>query len=173
MKMMGITVVVWVLFASLAPSVTATPPPTWQQLLEDAKKAYQKGDKVQTEKLLQQALSEAERLGPDHPSLAVCLYNLARVQADMGRFEAAEPLLLRTVTILAGVWGADNPRVSVAQLSLADVRVAQNHFADAEPLYLDHYAALLRKAGRPAEAEPLEARVRDIRGKQSPPPRTP
>jgi tetratricopeptide (TPR) repeat protein len=197
MKSGWITGVVWVVFVGLTAKGLAAPilpPEPWEQLLAEAKKAYLQGDLVKTQRLLQEALSEAERLGPEDPSVAVCLYNLARVQADSGHYEVAEPLLQRTVAILAKVWGADNPRVAVAQVSLADVRVAQKRLADAEPLYqsavaalekslgrehtmvglaLERYAVLLRKASRPGEAEPLEARARDIRVKPPQPPRVP
>src|SRR5262245_57862929 len=113
------TVILSLLVSGLAWCATAAadpmPPDPWQHIAEDAKKAHKNGDKAQAEKLLQQSLQEAEKLGPEHPAVAVCLHNLSRLFTEQGKFTEAEPLMQRAVAILNKNWGPDNPRVVFAQ----------------------------------------------------------
>jgi tetratricopeptide (TPR) repeat protein len=159
----------------------------WQKQAEEAKKAHQRGDQAQAEKLLQLSYQEAEKFGPDDPRFAVSLHNLANFYASQGKYSQAEPLSQRAVAILEKVRGAEHPQTAVARVGLADLYQVEGRYPEAEPLYLrsvtslekglgkDHtmvalalerYALLLRKTQRATTADAIEARVKEIRSKQ-------
>ncbi len=71
------------------------------------------------------------------------VYQAALYQAQ-GNYAEAEPLYQRSLAILEKALGAEHPNVATS---------------------LEKYAALLRKTGRDAEAEKLEARAKAIRAK--------
>lgn len=55
----------------------------------------------QAEPLMRRALSIAEKsYGPEHPSVAIRLNNLAALLQDTNRLEEAEPLMQRALIIL-------------------------------------------------------------------------
>jgi tetratricopeptide (TPR) repeat protein len=159
----------------------------WQQHAEAAKKAHQKGDQVQAEKLLQLSYQEAEKFGPDDARFAVSMHNLANFYATQGKYHQAEPLYQRAVGILEKTRGAEHPQTAIARVGLADLYQVEGRLPEAEPLYLrsvtslekgmgkDHtmvalalerYALLLRKTQRATTADAVEARVKEIRAKQ-------
>jgi tetratricopeptide (TPR) repeat protein len=136
----------------------------------------------EAEPLYQLALAIKEKaLGPDHPSTATSLNNLAGLHDDQGRYVEAEPLYQRALTIDEKASGPDHPDTAVSLNNLALLFKRQGRYGEAEPLYLralaicekalgpDHpdtvqsvrnYALFLRKRGRAAEAEKLEARFK-------------
>ena len=81
-----------------------------------------------------------------HPDVAISLNNLAALYRAQhpGKYEQAEPLYQRALTISEKALGPEHPDVAKS---------------------LDNYADLLRKTGRNAEAESLEKRARAIRAK--------
>jgi len=83
-------------------------------------------------------------LGPEHPSVAVGLNNLAGLYQDQGKYAEAEPLYQRALAIAELTLGPAHPNVATS---------------------LENYASLLRKTNRNAEADKLEERARAIRAK--------
>jgi tetratricopeptide (TPR) repeat protein len=160
----------------------------WEQYVKAAKEAYQGKDYDGCVKLLHSALAEAEKGGSEDPRVAVTLHNLANLAAARQRYAEAEQLELRALGILEKTRGPSDVRVAVAVLGLADLYAVQAKNTEAEAAYqralavfersvgrehaivatvLERYAALLRKTNRSADAERLEARVHEIREKQT------
>ena len=84
--------------------------------------------------------------GPDHPTTATLLNNLAELDDAEGRYADAEPLYKRATAIDEKALGPDHPDVATG---------------------LENYAALFRKTDRNAEADTLEARAKAIRAKHA------
>jgi tetratricopeptide (TPR) repeat protein len=97
---------------------------------------------VEAELILKRALAIDEKLfGPRHPNIALNLNNLAVNYRLRGRYDEAEVLLKQALEILEESLGKEHPLV-------ANI--------------LEHYAHLLHKMDRSAEAEKLENRFRAI-----------
>jgi tetratricopeptide (TPR) repeat protein len=93
------------------------------------------------------ALARRERaLGPEHPSMASSLNNLAELYRTRDRHAEAEPLLERALAIWEMVLGPEHPRVAAG---------------------LDTLAGLYRAQGRCEQATLLESRARAIRTKRA------
>jgi tetratricopeptide (TPR) repeat protein len=80
------------------------------------------------------ALAE-QSYGPDHPKLASALNNLAVLYEEQGRYEDAESLKKRALTIGEKAWGPDHPVVANYLNNLAFNYANQSRYAEAEPLY--------------------------------------
>ncbi len=108
---------------------------------------YEAGRYEQAIPFYREALDFGEReFGPDHPTTATLLDNLAVLYHSRGRYEEAEPLYQRALAIREKALGKGHPLVA---LSLAN------------------YATLLRETGRGAEANKMEARAKEIRAKHA------
>ncbi|NDY74971.1 tetratricopeptide repeat protein, partial [Desulfobacter hydrogenophilus] len=71
------------------------------------------GKYEEAEPLYQRALKIRETvLGPDHPSVATTLNNLAGLYESQGKYEEAEPLYQRALKIRETVLGPDHPSVA-------------------------------------------------------------
>lgn len=87
------------------------------------------------------ALKVAEEIvGPDHPSVATSLNNLAALYETQGHYAQAEPLYKRALQIHEKALGPDHPRVATS---------------------LNNLSALYRATGRILEAQELEKRLSD------------
>ncbi len=135
------------------------------------------------------ALRMGEReFGPEHPTTATLLNNLALLYYAQGRYADAEPLYKRSLAIREKALGPEHPDVGQSLNNLAALYGDQGRYADAEPLYkrsltvwekalgpehpnvatsLENYAKLLRETERDAEAEELEARGKAIRARHA------
>jgi tetratricopeptide (TPR) repeat protein len=72
--------------------------------------------------LLERALAIAEAAhGPDHPTVAVRLNDLALILRDLGRPQDARPLLERALAITEAAYGPDHPDVVIRLSNLARV----------------------------------------------------
>ncbi len=172
---------------SAAPAQDAA---AWQKYVEEAKQAHRKKDDARSERLLREALHEAEKFGPEDYRVALTLHNLANLAAAHQQYAAAEAQYRRALGILEKVRGPAHSQVGVVTLGLADLYAAQGKPVEAEGAYqrdlmifekalgpdhpivgtvLERYAALLRRTNRPGEAGPLEARARAIRTKGNTP----
>ena len=81
------------------------------------------GHLAAAEPLYQRALAITEAaLGPDHPSVAICLNNLAGLYRASGRLAAAEPLFQRALEIFRNVLGDDHPNTKTVANNLASLR---------------------------------------------------
>ena len=118
-----------------------------------------------------------QQLGLDHTSTATILNNLAALYQEQGKYNEAEPLALRALTIHKQKLGNNHPHTALCLNTLAKVYWRQGKYSEAEPLYLhalqiyeqqlgrDHpmahkirrnYILLLRTLGRDDKATELE-----------------
>ena len=125
------------------------------------------------------AITEAQ-LGPDHPSTATSLNNLAELHRSMGRYGEAEPLYQRALAIKEAQLGPDHPSTATSLNNLAELYRSMGRYGEAEPLSrralaineaqlgpdhpstansLNNLAALYDSMGRYGEAEPLYRRA--------------
>jgi tetratricopeptide (TPR) repeat protein len=116
----------------------------WETLTDQAQSLYQQGQYHRAVVVAQQALDIAEKaVGPNHPSVAASLSNLAVLYHVQGQYVQAEPLYKRALAIREKALGPEHPDVATS---------------------LENIAGLYRKTGRDTEAEPLEKRAQAIRG---------
>jgi tetratricopeptide (TPR) repeat protein len=76
--------------------------------------------------------------GPDHPTVATRLNNLATILQDLGQPEAARPLQERALAIDEAAYGPDHPEVAT---------------------HLNNLAMILQDLGQPGAARPLQERA--------------
>ena len=76
-----------------------------------------------------------QRMGTDHPDVALSLNNLAALYDNQGRYDAAEPLYLRSLKIREAKLGTDHPDVAQSLNNLAVLYDNQGRYDAAEPLY--------------------------------------
>jgi tetratricopeptide (TPR) repeat protein len=86
-------------------------------------------------------------LGPDHPSVASALNDLAELYKKEARYADSEPLYKRALAIREKVLGPDHPDVAQSLNNLADLYSAQGRHADAEPLYKRALASTPERKG--------------------------
>ena len=104
---------------------------------------YQQGRYSEAEPYAKEALRlGTEELGPNDPTTAALLDNLALLYEAQGRYAEAEPLYRRSLAIREKALGPEHPDVAGS---------------------LENYAALLRRTARADEAERMEARAKAIR----------
>jgi len=97
---------------------------------------YNQGRYSEAMPLAQRALAILEKaLGPNHPSVAVSLNNLAELYQAEGRYAEAEPLYKRSLAIREKALGPVHPDVAASLGNLAQLYKDQGRFADAEPLF--------------------------------------
>ena len=140
--------VVGVLCVALWTAAASAQQTRWEKLTDAGVKAYQEGRYAEAEKLLSDALKEAEKLGPNDPRLAASLNNLAAIYDAQGKYAEAEPLYKRSLAIREKALGPDHPDVATT---------------------LENYADLMRKTGREAEAEKMKVRATAIREQHAKP----
>jgi tetratricopeptide (TPR) repeat protein len=118
--------------------------------------------------------------GPDHPTVATRLNNLALILQDTNRIDEAEPLMRRALAIDQAAFGPDHANVARDLNNLGIMLLTTNRLAEAESsvrraliideanLGPDHpkvatklnsLANLLQATNRVADAEPLMRRV--------------
>ncbi len=115
----------------------------WETLNAEVISLYQKGQYDRAVVVAKKALDVAEKaVGPDHPSVATSLNNLALLYDTQGQYAPAEPLYKRSLAIREKALGPDHPDVATS---------------------LENMAALYRATQREKEAEKLEQRAARIR----------
>lgn len=98
--------------------------------------SYGAGDYRDGEQPLIEALQIREKaLGPDHPSVAATLNNLANLYYAQSKYEAAEPLYQRSLKIREKALEPDDPDVAISINNLASLFFAQGKYETAELLY--------------------------------------
>ena len=150
-----------------------------------ARVLYQQKRYAQAEPLAQWALAvrEADK-GSASDSVFQCLYTLALIRLAQQHYAEAEPLLERALAIQEKELGPDHVNTTLILDRLATVCREQGKLTEAEPLYLraiailermtpdenlelaemaEHYAVLLRRLKRDADADQWDARARTIR----------
>jgi len=83
---------------------------------------------------LQKRIANCE--GKADPNLALCLDGLAMLYRSQGRYNEAEPLFLRSQSILESQLGADHPHVAASLNNLAALYQSQGRYSEAESLFL-------------------------------------
>jgi tetratricopeptide (TPR) repeat protein len=82
----------------------------WEVLTEEVMSLYQKGQYDRAMVVAKKALEVAEQtVGPDHPSVATSLNNLAALYKTQGQYAQAEPLYKRSLAIREKALGPDHP----------------------------------------------------------------
>lgn len=156
------------------------------QALSHLARAYvAQGKFVEAEPLYLRALTiyQTQR-GPNHMDVAATLNNLGILHKMHGQYAAAEPFLTRALAIKEQLLGPYDSEVGLSAQNLGMLYVAQERYEQAEPLLrralaiweqgpesvdlaksLEHYAGVLQKQGRTAEADALQARAKTIRAR--------
>jgi tetratricopeptide (TPR) repeat protein len=138
---------------------------------------YNAGKYSEAISLGERVLSIREReLGPNHPSVASSLNNLATFYHAQGRYADAERLYQRSLAIREKALGPNHTEVAASLDNLAVMYALQDRYADAEQLHkralsiyenalgpnhpdvgrvLNNLASLYQDKGRYAQAEPL------------------
>ena len=103
---------------------------------------------AEAEPLLERALAIYEQqLGPEHPSTATSLNNLAGLYRLQGKYPEAEPLLERALAIREQQLGPEHPDTATSLNNLASLYQAQGKYPEAEPLYQRALAIYTRAFG--------------------------
>ena len=76
-----------------------------------------------------------KKFGPNHPTVAMTLTNLALLYARQGRYAEAEPFYKRSLAIDEAALGPNHPSVATTLNNLALLYARQGRYAEAEPLY--------------------------------------
>jgi tetratricopeptide (TPR) repeat protein len=92
------------------------------------------------------AIDEAAH-GPDHPTIATALNNLAGALRALGHPEQAQPLYERALAIDEAAHGPDHPTIATALNNLAGALRALGHPEEAQPLY-ERALAIRRPSNR-------------------------
>ena len=149
-------------------------------LNREVEKFFRDGNYRSAMTLAQWASVLAEKkFGPNHPTVAMTLTNLALLYARQGRYAEAEPLYKRSLAIDEAALGPNHPSIATTLNNLALLYARQGRYAEAEPLYrrslvidratlgpnhpsvattLNNLAGLYETQGRYTEAEPLYQR---------------
>ena len=115
----------------------------WETLNDEVMSLYRQGQYKRAVVVAKKALEIAEEaVGPDHPSVAASLNNLAALNATQGQYAQAELLHKRALAIREKALGPEHPSVAMS---------------------LENMAELYRQTGRNKEAEALEKRAKAIR----------
>ncbi len=182
-------VVLFVVLLFSWPGTAAAQSDALMQAFQQYQALEKQGRYAEAERFARKALELGEQeFGPEHPTTATLLNNLAALYHAQGRYADAEPLFKRALAIDEKALGPDHFGLATDLHNLAMLYDAQGRLADAEPLFkralaiwekalspehpylatsLETYAALLRKTGRDAEAEELEARGKAIRARHA------
>jgi tetratricopeptide (TPR) repeat protein len=94
-----------------------------------------KGQLLEAEVKLTEALKEAEEFGESDPRLDETLNQLAEVYVAQGKHHESESLYLRSLTIRVQQGGPSDPDVAQALHALGDAHLAQGNFDVAEGMY--------------------------------------
>ncbi|MEO0934022.1 MAG: tetratricopeptide repeat protein, partial [Cyanobacteria bacterium J06641_2] len=127
-----------------------------------------------------------QRLGEEHPSVALSLNNLAGIYQFQGRYKEAEPLFLQALGLIKKLLGEEHYSVAISLNNLAGLYRLQGRYKEAEPLYLqalklrkkllgeehssvalslNNLAGIYQFQGRYEEAEPLFLQALGLRKK--------
>ena len=158
----------------------------WKALNDEAIGLYRKGDLDGAAQRAREATAAAESaLGPDHPSVATCLNNLAAILRAEKKYDEARNLYARVLAIRERTAGPSSPEAALALNNLAVLHDAQDQFEPAEAYYLraldireklqpegletaatlQALAAVYMAQRKYDRAEPLLVRALAIRGK--------
>jgi serine/threonine protein kinase/tetratricopeptide (TPR) repeat protein len=112
--------------AKRRPDASGAPPAqaqdeAWSEAFEAGQKAFKTGNYRAAETSFQEALSEAERLGPNNSRLARTLRGLGAALANLARFSEAEEILRRSLKLREEGPGLGPTEITDSQLWLGFV----------------------------------------------------
>jgi tetratricopeptide (TPR) repeat protein/transcriptional regulator with XRE-family HTH domain len=147
--------------------------------------SYVQRNYQKAQSLFQRAYTLWEELyGPQHPNIAIVLYNLGGTYKLLGDYKSAERYLLRALAMCEQLLGAMHRHTARSLSSLGRLYCVEERYSEAEPLLrralhiyeislgprhmvvataLENLARLLRSTARSNEAQELEDRARTIR----------
>ncbi|WP_324616405.1 tetratricopeptide repeat protein [Lusitaniella coriacea] len=145
-KTLAILSLTGLLVGIATPNIAQTNPPLSSQQsaeLEEAKRLnqqivqlYRQGQYAAAIPLARRALSIREKVfGPEHPSVATSLNNLAELYQIASNYAAAEPLFRRALSIWEKTLGAEHPRVAIGLNNLASLYWYMGNYPAAESLF--------------------------------------
>ncbi len=107
----------------------------WEALNKQVLSLYQKGQYDRAVVVAKKALDVAEKaVGPNHPSVATSLNNLAELYRAQGQYAQAEPLYKRSLAIMEKALGPDHPNVATSLNNLAELYRATDRIKEAQEL---------------------------------------
>ncbi len=129
-------------WATFDPDMTSGEPAELMEAYNRYDALYRQGRYAEAEPHAKEALRlGTEELGPNDPTTAALIDNLALLYEAQGHYAEAEPLHQRSLAIKEKTLGPEHPDVAGS---------------------LDNYAALLRQTARADEAKRMEARAKAI-----------
>ncbi len=135
------------LWATFDPDTTSGESSKLEEVYNSYRTLYQQGRYSEAEPYAIETLRlGTEELGPNDPTTAALLDNLAGLYEAQGHYAEAEPLYQRSLAIWEKAQGPEHPDVAGS---------------------LENYAALLRETDREDKAEEMEARAKAIRVKHA------
>lgn len=170
----------------LAPLAGRADEATWVRFLDAGTAAYNRRDPGEATRQFELALNEAESFGESDTRLATSLAWLAELYRVQRRFDEAERLIRRTISLDEKYRGPEHTDLAMSLESLALLFHTQNRQREMEPVLkralsiyeralgpmhprvassLNNLASLYRSIGRTDEAEPLVSRALAIREK--------
>jgi tetratricopeptide (TPR) repeat protein len=120
---------------------------TWGTLDQVGVRAFEQGDYTEAQELLEGAVKEAEKFGPEDLRLASSLNNLGRCLMEQGLSEKAEPVFKRALAIREQKTGPDSVEVAEIFNSLGTVYELRKKPADAEQSFQKALTIRQRKLG--------------------------
>jgi CHAT domain-containing protein/tetratricopeptide (TPR) repeat protein len=119
-----------------------------ERLTREMVRLYNAGKYAEAVPLAQRAVAIRERsLGPNHPSTADSLSNLALLYKSLGAYSKAEPLFVRALEIRERALGPTHPDLSTMLNNLALLYYSQGAYQKAEPLFVRSLALSEKKPG--------------------------
>tara|TARA_B100000029_G_scaffold487407_1_gene542921 strand:+ start:831 stop:1289 length:459 start_codon:yes stop_codon:yes gene_type:complete len=119
--------------------------PLWRTYSAAGLEAFANGEVAKAEHFLTAAVKDAERHGSDDFRVAVTLNILAGYYRTLERYEEAEPLYKRALSVAESRWSPNHPRIAHV---------------------LENYSLLLSQTGRVNEAALMAGRAAAIRRSQ-------
>jgi tetratricopeptide (TPR) repeat protein len=128
---------------------------TWKGNVEAERKAFREGRYLEAVNYAQAALKEAETFGPQDPRLATSLHNAGELYTRLERYDEAERLLQRALSIREKV--LENAETARTICALAKLNQGRGNKDKAERLYRQSLAIREKVLGRdnPDVAESL------------------
>jgi len=127
----------------------------WDELNKASQTAFDAGDYLEAERLLNLAVVEAQK---DPAKLGATLYRLGKVHLHLEDYERAESVLTRALAISGKALGLEHPEVARIIDQLGNANANQGKFAEAEPL-LNRGLEMRRKLLGDQHAEVAESLI--------------
>ena len=155
----------------------------WDKSMTEVQEAIRRDEFAYAEKLLIEALSQAEMWEKSDQRLATVLYNLGEVYRKQQEFAKAEPYFWKALPIWAKSFGAEHPEMVKGLTSLTLIYTSKRQYTKAELLIkqalkiqekafgLEHpnllpslkqYSDLLKLMNRQERADKIERRIKNI-----------